>query len=471
MSAPLPGIRYSYRQSTAEWVAPGRESLPAVVEASTNWTNENLPWQMYAGESLLDDKPAGAAIVEVGDYTSSTDIYTVLTTVASSVSTGVYLRLAEDTYYINTLQSYSANSYLGYANGNRRILGLVGRGAEKTFIQASPTMISSVPDAMNYVLNATATPAGITGLYFSDLSASAPFFFSGITFRGTLQTPFSVYSSASQSYFRKNHGVASPLAWNGMSLWRAQPGSRFQYCRFQGFGFALNSAPPYECGVVNSNYSNGLVIYRCEIDGRIAPEIDPAQPVSSGGWMWNKELNITMQDCWEHHTRRSGWASNTNTLNTSEVYKGINFKCERIADTNDAWAGDNGFFNGSNVEGIIGTFTYTNCYLNVTSGSHINWAVPYSGANGVYPVPDHPVIKVRGFQTDDTLYGGCLRIGVSKNPNSTGLSPIWNHVNTNGIANSGMFEIQDAEGNPLIGVLASAWTSSMTPDQYYVVKM
>lgn len=436
-----------------------------------DWNDTNTPWMLKSGETLLDDMPAGVPVVNAQDYSQSDDIYEVLTAIDSTVTEPVYVQLQAATYWINEMRSYGGTQYLGYANSNRRVMGLIGHGAESTHIRVSPTAVSSNPDAMNYVLNATGSggPVQVIGLYFSNTQTTVPLFFSGINFQGGLQTPLSVYSTASQAHFRKNENVASPLAYTGIALWRAVPGARMQFCRYQGFAYALNTAPPFESGAISSNWCDGMTITRTEIDGRISGDIDAARPVASGGIMWNKEQDVTLSDFWLHHTRRSGWATNTNTSDQTESYKSLRVKCEHIADTNDEYAGDNGGFNGSNVEEVIGTFEYREVYLNVTTGAHINWAVPYSNANGVVPVPDHAVIDVQGFYSDDSLYGGCLRIAVLRNPNSTGESRVWQHLNTNGIEGSGFFDIRRSDGTPLIGVRHSDWDLSMTPDTHFVV--
>ncbi len=473
MSTPIPGIKYTYAPSTQEWVSPGRPSLPFTISEPEIYSPTNNPTKIKLTESVYDNMPAGVTVVNITDYSSSHELYEALQEVATTVSQPVYVQLEATNYTISTLVSYSTNDWRGWANSNKRVMGLIGHGPDQTFITVQPTAVSSSAGARDFVLNATnSAPVSPTALYFSNDGTSVPLFISGITFRGTLQTPYGVYSAASQSYFRINQTASSPLAWNGMSIWRGNANARMQYCRFQGFGFALNTAPPFECGAINSNRCTGMTFYRCEWDGRIAAEIDSSQPRASGGLMWNKESSIFVVDSWLHHTRRSGWATNTNTGSTTEAYTGTNFQLDEIANQpNDGWAGDNGGFNGSNVEVVLGTFRYNNIKMNVAMGSHIAYAVAYSGSPGIYQAPDHPVIIVRnGFTTNDTLYGGCLRISVSKQPNSTGISPVWTKLNQVGIEASGFFDIQNAAGTKMTGVKYTDWNSTMTPDQYYVVR-
>jgi hypothetical protein len=454
------------------WHGPGGLIVPFNnSEPTFDWNDTHLPWTLQAGESLLDDIPAGVPVVNAQEYSQSTDLYEVLTAIDTTVTEPVYVQLEASTYYINELRTYSTTQFLGYANSNRMVMGLIGRGVTGTNIRMSPTAVSSNQAAMDAVLNATGAggPLQVIALYFSNTQTSVPLFFSGLNFQGTLQTPLSVYSAGSQAHFRKNQAVPSPLCYTGIALWRGVQGARMQYCRFQGFAYALNSAPPFEAGTISSNYSDGMVIARTEIDGRIAAEIDASRPVAAGGIMWNKELDATLSEFWMHHTRRSGWATNTNTNVETESYKAYRVKCDHIANTNDDYAGDNGFFAGSNVEEVVGTFDYNEVYLNVAQGFHINWAVPYSNPNGVVPIPDKPVIRLRGFYTEDIAYGGCLRISVLRNPNATGESRVWDYLNTHGIEGSGFFDIMRADGTPLVGVKSNLWNSTMTPNTHFVV--
>jgi hypothetical protein len=196
--------------------------------------------------------------------------------------------------------------------------------------------------------------------------------------------------------------------------------------------------------------------------------------------MLNKSQNVkVVQDSRMHHTRRSGFASNTNAqatagqgvANYSEQYTAQRFRVDHVADPSDGFAGDNGLFNASNVEGVLGTFTYDNVYFSTAaSQAHVNVAVPFLINSWQAPLPGRPIyILKNGFKSDDTIYGGCFRIAVPKQPNSSGINPVWTAINNQGIAGSGVFDIRNAAGVPMTGVRSTAWTSNMTPDAYFVV--
>lgn len=426
----------------------------------------NEPWRLKPGESLDDNRPAGVPTLKASDFSTTRDIYELLNLIDNTAPNAGYVELDGD-YDLFSFRQYSTGDWRAFANTKKKVMGLFGDYR----VTISPTAVADSPGAMEHVLNAPGAgqPIKVVGFYWSNDGSTIPLFLSGGTFRGRLQTPLSVYSTVSQTHFRVNKDTPSPLAWRGDTVWRAIAGSRIQFTRYQGWGYALNSAPPFECGCIDTNYDNGLVQYRNEYHGRVAADIDPTQPLASGGLMWNKPVLSTVIDSWQHDTRRSGFATNTNTQRTDERMYAINFQTEQIANVLDGFAGDNGGFSGSNVEGVVGEFRYDNVYFNVAKGNHINWAVPFSGANGVYVSPTTPVIIVRGFRTDDALYGGCLRISVLRSPNSTGESPVWARVNSLGVEGSNLFDIENAAGQKLIGVKSTAWDSSMTPDTHFVV--
>lgn len=443
------------------------------------YSDANPPWQLRAGESYTDNMPAGVPMVKANELTSSDDIYDVLQA-ANSLSSGSYIELDSQAYYINSFRNYGVNDYRGWTNSGRKVMGLFSReGPDASSVRVAPGAIAASPGATDYILAKTSAggPVAVTALYMSNTETTVPLFLSGISFDGSIQGPPGVYSVGSQAQFRMNHSVPTPLAYRGLALWRGIAGSRMQFCRFRGFGYALTNAPPFENGFMDTNYMDGFLEYRNEYDGRVPAYSDPARPRASGGLMWNKGINQTVQDSWLHDTRRSGWATNTNTGLEAERYKGINFQVENIgnggplADGNDGLAGSWGFFPGSNVEAVVGTFEYENVHINTPDRPHINWAVPRSGttSGGDLYAPDHAVIKVKNFTTDDTEYGGCLRIQVLQQPNSTGQSRVWEKLNSLGIAGSGFFEIRRPDGSLKTGVRHSAWNTSMSPNDYFVV--
>lgn len=436
------------------------------------FTDTNKPWALLPGETLRDNIPAGVPVVNASAYSSSTDLFTVLEAVRAGISVPSYVVLdSKPRYFISDLKSYGTNDWRGWTNGDRKIMGLIGLGVTQTSITVAPNAVSSSAGARDYILASDKSmgPTPVSALYFSNTSTTVPMFFSGISFDGQLQTPYGTYSASAQAQFDRNQTVASPLGWRGIQLWRGITGSRMQYCRFQGFAYSLLNAPSFEHGLVETNYSDGLVFHRNEFDGRIAAEFDSTRHLASGGVMWNKDIKVTVQNSWLHHTRRSGWATNTNTGLTTESYNGINFQIHDITGL-DEFASVSSGFSASNVEGVVGTFTYTDMYANITPSNHITLNIPYSGTPGVYTLPDRPIVVVKNWRTDDTLYGGCLRVAVSKTPNSTGTNPVWTKLTNLGIAGANVFDVRRADGTALTGIKSTAFNASLhKPDTHYVV--
>lgn len=489
---------------------PERPPIPFVPPVGSapypaRYVTGSEPWRLKDDETHEDGVPVGSFFRNAALYggAGGGNLDTINDSIAASVpaGVGVLVRLDYGVYHVTNLIDYNGDvnnpNYLGTTDKQRKILGYIGKPrlydsfgqvTNETIIQVDETMISSTPNALQHSISRVPPQLNsITSIYFSNTSAPAPAFWSGITFDGTLQIPYTTLTTGAQAKTNRYPGNPSPLPWNGISMWRCKAGSIFQFCRFRGFSFAITSAPPYESGTQGTNYSEGLVVRRCEVDGRIAARIDPARPKAGGGWMQNKDIDIRFYDFWEHHTRRSGNAINTNTSRTDEYAYYENFQVDDIAnmDVSDTWPSDGNSvpsgFNGWNVEGFLGSMWLINCQSNSSSGQHIDWEVPYSQGAGVTPTPTHTIFHVHGFRTTDTSYGGMLRFKVGKNPNSTGQSPVWTRINSMTIDTSGYFDVRWNVGDSgqMSGVKASQWNARQASngdaatyypkDQYFVV--
>lgn len=495
---PIPGVLYQRHHPDPAWYAPGRPTLGApVIEppvdppidppvdppAGSNPLRAGVAY-LKAGESLLDNKAAGLPVLLASSFSSTRDLTDLLHLIDDTAPTPCTVQLEAGVYDFTKMRSYSTTDKRGFTNAKRKVLGFVGRtgafGELTTKIRVSPTMMSSTPGAVESSLNATkAAPAAPVVIYLSGSGAAYPLFISGIDFQGSLQTPYAQYPNATAQGISRNQTVPSPIVYQGLAIWAAPAGSRVQFCKFNGFSFSATTAPPFEAGAMSTNRSNGLTRYRCEVDGRIAAEIDPTRPRAGGGWMQNKESSQTAIDCWDHHTRNSGFATNTNTQDTSEVFTVSNYLVEEIANQLDGWVSDGTStlppgFAGSNVEGFLGTGTYTNFHANVARGSHINYAIPYSGSAGVYSLPNRVILRVTGFKTDDTEFGGLLRIATPKAPNSTGDSPMYTALVANfAAACAKYFDVRTAAGLPLTPVKYSVYVTNpaaYSPHTHYILR-
>jgi hypothetical protein len=456
-------------------IGPGPVDPPVAGLQPARYTDTNLPWTLQPGESYLDNLPAAGQIVNASAYSTSTDLRVVLDAVIASGARGVYVFLdLHPRYFVNSFQLVQTNGYVAFhstAVGNKAIMGLIGKGPTLTSVCLAPGAINATPGLRDFVLaaNKTIGDMNVSVMQWSGSNQPVPFFMSGITFDGTLQGPYGVYNTTVQAQFNRNQTVPSPLAYTGMSIWYAPPGSRVQFCRFRGFGYALLNAPPFEKAPLATDRSNGLVIDRCEFDGRIAAEFDSTRHRASGGLMFNKDTDVTVRNSWLHHTRKSGWATNTNTGNTAERYTGENFQCHDIT-AFDEYASGNSVFPGSNIEEVVGIFKYRDVFFSTGTEQHMYLALPYSSANGLVVVPDRPIIDLQGFYTTDTQMGGCLRISVPKTPNSSGISPAWQKLTNLGIAACNLWTMRRSDGTPLVGVRSTNFNPAIhKPDTHFVV--
>jgi len=460
-------------------------SITAAISAPVNamFMATNLPWTLKAGESLMDNFPIGANAPVIVDYANpqNKSFADSLGDLCQASSDPIVVRLPAGVYLIDDLSWWKTNDWrqgTGFVSSSK-FGGFIGAGADKTFIRLTPTAMQ--PEQRDYWCNVSASksessgnPVLVSFLRIGPTTALGndmfPIFVSGVTFQGQLQQT----SSYAVSWDGSGNGImqTGPMPYAGVSFSNLVEGSVIQYCRFQGASYAAMASPPFETASMNSNRST-YVFRRSEIDGRVASGLNGGGQVSSGGYMWNREQDVRIEDSWLHHTRRSGWATNTDTQDTTESYYAKNFQVEHIADTADANPGTGLGFNASNVEAVIGTFTYENCFLSVSTGSHINWVVPAVGgqSGNPYTLPDHAVIKVRGFRTDNTdtsktngNYGGCLVINATTN------GPVRTQLQSGGPDASGLFDIKTTSGSQLSGVKSSSWVAGThTPDKNFVV--
>lgn len=459
----------------------------AVAPGPQQFSDTNPPWRLRAGESIMDNRPAGLTEVFAGDLTNSRDLGTIFSAAGSlSVPAGpVIIRFDTGQYIWNRLINYGTPTnpdWRGYSNGNRKVLGWAGAGMDSitgeplTTWTESPTMINDSPDgARAFVLAdvSTSDPAPLCTLYISGSGAAAPLFMTGISYDGQFQGPYGVY--ATTKHATRNRGNPAPIVHKGIVIWRGNAGSRFQYSRARGYGYASLSAPPFEAPFMDTNY-NRMVTFATEIDGRVASWVDVDRPRSSGGILYNKEVDSELRRVWMHHTRRSGAGNNTNTQLTTEKYTFTDFQTDEIANVgDDGWPADNttlpGGFNSINDEGIVGKLKAVDSRLTVVQGKHVAIAIPFSGSNGTYVLPGQVIVEMQGCTTKNTEYNGCMQIGTSQTPNSTGTSPLWTALIADFAGTCATyFDIKNAAGTPLTPVKGSLFNyTTMGPSTHYVL--
>lgn len=449
--------------------ASGGQSLVFGSSASPSvWSDINPPWMLEADESLDENVPAGARIYSYNDYTNSgTRSFTqTLDEIRRIATVDYYVRLPAGTFTINDFHyGASGGRGAGYQDTNTRKLfnGLIGAGADKTFIVVAPNIMDQTQE--DAVTAGNPSPVGVKAIYAgSNANGGIATIFSGITFRGNFQGTIALAGLT---------GTA-PAPYEGLFLFESRPGSFVQYSRFQGFGFAAKASPPYELGAIDSLRSN-YTIRRVEIDGRLASEINSARPVSSGGVMWNREIDVKVIDSWLHHTRRSGWATHDDEVDNKDapgIYYSENFQIDNIANTTDGFAGTALGFAPSNVEEVRQTFTWVRPRFNLPTNT------PAANAHIVIGTTNGNLMAERLTINDpiigDTKYGGCLSIRIIRQPNSRGVSPYYNPYYNAYVA--GGFDALPItvtkNGDELTPILSTQFNASVhTPDRYYVVIM
>lgn len=435
---------------------------PQGTSSPAPWSGTNPPWTIPTGESLTDNLPAGVTLLQYSTYSNGgANSLGATLAAARAAATGPFvLQLPAGTFHLTDF-SYAAGSGTGHCyqdvSGTKYWAGLLGAGADQTFVVVDPSILTSTQ--LSGDTAGSPSPIGISVFYLGSSGLTTPVFVSGICFQGNFQQTISLSGMS---------GTA-PAPYAGLQLVSVKTGSRVQFCRFQGFGFAAKQSPPYELGAISSSRSD-WTLYRCEVDGRLAAGINAAQPVSSGGIMWNYESAAAATDSWLHHTRRSGWAMHDQAPNEggnageTGVYSSSNFQVEFISSTSDSYAGSNIGFAPSNVEELRNTFTYTSQRFASSAPKgpqHINIAI----SNG-NTIPNS--ITVADPIIEDTAYNGCLVINIVKTPNSFGTNPLYTLYQSSGL--SALPLHVTVSGVALTPVLSTAFNSSTnTPDKNYIV--
>lgn len=407
--------------------------------------------------------PAGITTLQYSDYSNGGTLSLGATLAAArAAATGPFvLQLPAGTFHFTDF-SFAAGTGTGHCyqdvSSTKYWAGLVGAGADQTFVVVDPDILTSAQ--LSGISSGSPSPVAVSVMYLGSTGLPTGVFVSGITFQGNFQQTTSLSGLS---------GTA-PAPYAGLHLVSVKTGSRVQFCRFQGFGFAAKQSPPYELGAIESLTSD-YTIYRCEVDGRQSASIDATQPVSSGGIMWNYENSAAAVDSWLHHTRRSGFAmhdhdpnSDPGTNGTPGAYSCSNFQVEDISDTTDSYAGSALGFAPSNVEGLQHTFTYVNPRFTSSAPKgpqHISIAQTNGG-------PLAQAVTVQDPQIGDTAYNGCLVISIVKTPNSYGTDPYYSAYQSGGFAALPITVTN--KGVTLTPVLSSSFNASTnTPANSYVV--
>lgn len=415
MPNPIPGVLYQRTHPDPAWYAPGRPTLNAPAPAAgADWTEDAPPWAFTNPAELTARWPAGVKVVDI--QTGSSDFYTNLMSTVNAAGGRVVVRLGAGVYRLNQFRLAGTSGLATYAFGFffPNLQGLIGQGADKTFVQMDANSMSQAQ--LNEL--ATKTKASFSpnqmGFCRLDGTASSPVLISGLTFRAADQQLITALASDLSDLYRPQ-----PAPHQGLVLYNGAYGI-VSHVRFQGAGRALNSQPPFEHACANSQRGNVQWI-RCEFDGRRSPALDPARPRRCAPIMLNNEVSSTLEDCWLHHSNVSRYAANDENTGATGSYTLTRTKVEQITNTQNrdpainGGASLGGYENASlcGWESSNATITLNDCMLvqdnpnsNSQSPMHLQFTSvgnrnPQGGRlrvnGGVYRHSQHP--QIDGFLT------------------------------------------------------------------------
>lgn len=331
---------------SGSWVGPGGVS---VTPPGHDWSDTNLPWAYTDKAQFVEGWPT---FTKVAIQTASSDFWTNLNNTVNAASGRVVVELGEGVYTMSSFRPIGSSGDPKYAFGfwNGKLQGLLGQGPDKTFVEMAANSVSQAQlDSIAQMTRAAFAPLQMACMRIDGQNGS-PILLGGITFRAYDQNPFTSVAAD-----LTNYGLffPQPCPHQGMSLYNSQYGAKLSYLRFQGFGRALTSIPPFEMANVTSQYGN-VVYNNCESDGRLSPAVNSAKPRRCTVAMGNNAALDEWVDSWLHHSNVSRYAMNDQNRETQGIYRLTRTKIDHIADTQNK---DPNINSGNS----LGGWTYASC--------------------------------------------------------------------------------------------------------------
>ena len=301
---------------------------------SWDWSSSNLPWAYTDTSVFTSSWPSGVTIVDL--QTGSGTFYNRLNATVNAAGKRVVVRLPAGTFHLTSFNMIGSSGSPTYAFGfwHSNLQGFLGQGADQTIIQmdANSTSQAQLNDMMQMEAGPTGSPNQM-GFMRMDGSSASPILISGVTFRGADQQMLTDGTDSVKSY---GATFPDPAPYCGLVFYSNSPGI-VSYTRFQAAGHAKLGLPPFEHANVSSQYSPSMVYSHCEMDGRLAPEINSGQPRRCGPVMANNETLHTMSDCWLHHSLWTRYAANDQNRDTYGTYNLTRTKIEQINPSSAGW--------------------------------------------------------------------------------------------------------------------------------------
>ena len=306
-----------------------------------DWDDDNLPWSYATTDAFTEGFTEGVTWTDLytGTFAQS-DLWSRITyTIAQVPGNGrVYVRIPTGVHNVTSFQTpfvIPKNPLYAFGLWFPRLSGLLGDGPDKTRIHLVANSYSQEQlDALATLDPDTFTPIGNAFARFD--GAVTPFLLGGIKFTAADQQNV----TALHPNMAAKHGIVvpQPAPHVGIHFEPAPSNGTSEFivnnCAFVGCARALLGQPPFECGLINSQYTKS-VFRRCDFDGRRDAEVDPLRPRRSTTALVNNEKDMSFVDCHFHHSnigRFAGNDQNRSPAALSTFYNFIRCKFDHMGD-------------------------------------------------------------------------------------------------------------------------------------------
>ena len=306
-----------------------------------DWDDANLPWSYATTDAFTEGFTEGITWTDLytGTFAQS-DLWSRITyTIAQVPGNGrVYVRIPTGVHNVTSFQTpfvIPKDPLYAFGLWFPRLSGLLGDGPDKTRIHLVANSYSQEQlDALATLDPDTFTPLGNAFARFD--GAVTPFLLGGIKFTAADQQNV----TALHPNMAAKHGIVvpQPAPHVGIHFEPAPSNGTSEFivnnCAFVGCARALLGQPPFECGLINSQYTKS-VFRRCDFDGRRDAEVDPLRPRRSTTALVNNEKDMSFVDCHFHHSnigRFAGNDQNKSPAALSTFYNFIRCKFDHMGD-------------------------------------------------------------------------------------------------------------------------------------------
>ncbi len=351
-----------------------RPTLTVTTAPSANWSESNQPWLAGTSESIITASwPSGLLIVDLP--TSGGDFATRMDAVLRAAPGPAIVRLPVGVHHLTAFRLAGRSGRQDFAFGyhHPKWLGWLGAGAGKTVVQMDADSMSGPQLALLATMTAASFNPSELSIALLQPTDQPTVYLGGLTVRAEDQQDLTAVAA---DLTLKGVVTPQPAPHGGISV-GPNKGAVISYCRFVGASRALYAAPPFEHGAVSSQYSPGLLLDHCEIDGRQAPEINPARPRRGGLVMGNNDTLWEARDSWFHHCNVSRIAINDQNRETAGTYRFTRCKVNNVGGNQNVDPALNGgvslggWTNAvvAGFESVAGRVEFIDCNLSVDNAN------------------------------------------------------------------------------------------------------